>query len=127
MTSARPKGIATKAPKVERPPATRSKRVRTPERVTIDVESAGDWMPVEDMREAALKVLEQGNDLVLNLQNVDHLDASALQVLLAVDLEQKNRGRQLDLVNVSPNLRQWFEYSGAAGHFFQDGAGSDES
>ena len=84
-------------------------------------------MPVEDMREAALKVLEQGNDLVLNLQNVDHLDASALQVLLAVDLEQKNRGRQLDLVNVSPNLRQWFEYSGAAGHFFQDGAGSDES
>jgi anti-anti-sigma factor len=126
MPSARSKGLTSSEPKVKKPRAVRSKRARTPERVTVDVERLGEWMPVDDIRELALKVVEQGNDLTFNLQNVDYLDASALQILLVLETEQKNRGRHLDLVNASPNLRQWFEYSGTAGHFFQNGAGSNE-
>jgi anti-anti-sigma factor len=75
-------------------------------------------MPVEELREAALKVLSEGEDVTLNLKNVDHLDASALQILLTLGMEQKKRGRQLDLINVSPQLRQWFCYSGAGDQFF---------
>jgi anti-anti-sigma factor len=83
-------------------------------------------MPVDDMMKTALSALEQKKELTLNLKNLDHLDASALQVLLALDTEEKSRGRHLDLVNASHSLRQWFEYSGTAAHFFETGAANDE-
>jgi hypothetical protein len=51
------------------------------ERSVVEVERLGDWMPVEELREAALKALGEGKDVTLNLKNVDHLDASALQIL----------------------------------------------
>jgi anti-anti-sigma factor len=85
--------------------------------VVIEVERSGDWMPAEELREAASAALPGSNDLTLNLERIDHLDASALQILLALELEQKNRGQQLHLVNASPELRRWFELSGAADHF----------
>jgi ABC-type transporter Mla MlaB component len=91
----------------------------------IDVEQSGDWMPVDDMMKSALSVLEQGKELAFNLNNIDHLDASALQVLLVLEAEQKNKGRHLNLMNASQNLRQWFEYSGTAAYFFEAGAGSN--
>jgi anti-anti-sigma factor len=53
-------------------------------------------------------------DLVLDLSGVDHLDASALQVLLAIRAEEQQRGGCLQLVNPSVSLRRWFDYAGAA-------------
>ena len=88
------------------------------ERSVFEVERSGDWMPVEELRETALKCLGEGKDVTLNLKNLDHLDASALQILLALDMEQKKQGRQLHLANVSAHLRQWFDYSGAVDQFF---------
>lgn len=79
-------------------------------------------MPAEELRAVALGALEAGNDITLNLDRVDHLDASALQILLALSAEQKKRGRDFQLVNASPNLLQWFGLAGAADHFFHDGA-----
>ena len=118
--------VSTSKAKVKKPRAVRAKRPRTPKRVVIDVERSGDWMPVEDMMKTALSALEQEKELTLNLNNIDHLDASALQVLLVLDAEQRNKGRHLDLVNASPNLRQWFEYSGTAAQFFETGAANHE-
>lgn len=92
-------------------------------RLSIDVERSGDWMPAEELRAAALGAIEAGNDVTLNLGGIDHLDASALQILLALGAEQKRRGRRLEVANTSPHLRQWFEYAGAAEEFFHDGAG----
>jgi anti-anti-sigma regulatory factor len=40
-----------------------------------------------------------------------------LQILLALDAEQKKRGRNLRLAKASPHLRQWFEFAGVADHF----------
>ena len=93
-----------------------------PEQAVIDAERAGRWMPAEELREAALAATKQGQDLTLNLNGIDHLEASALQVLLAADAEQRQQGRHLVLSNASPGLRQWLEYSGAAERFFGDGA-----
>lgn len=87
------------------------------ERTVFEVERSGDWMPAEELQEAALKVLSEGKDVTLSLKNVDHLDASSLQILLALEMEQKKRGRQMDLINVSSHLRQWFDYSGAVEYF----------
>ncbi len=92
------------------------------ETTVIAVErSGGDWMPVEELREAALEALAAGRDITIQLSGIDFLDAASLQILLALDREQKQTGRRLALVDASPNLRQWFEYAGAAEQFFEDG------
>ena len=74
-------------------------------------------MPAEDLRKAALCALGAVGDLTLNLERINHLDASALQILLALDAEQKKRGQNLHLANASVHLRQWFDFAGAADHF----------
>jgi anti-anti-sigma factor len=83
-------------------------------------------MPAEELREAGLTALLASKDMTLNLDRIDHLDASALQVLLAIEVEQENLGQHLHLVNASPRLLERFELSGAAGHFFGERRTSDE-
>ena len=96
--------------------------VQSLEPIYIEVERSGDWMPAEELRKAALAASGESKDVTVNLGKVDHLDASALQILLALDAEQKRQGRHLHLANASAHLRQWFEYAGAAEEFFPDGA-----
>ena len=83
----------------------------------IDAERSGDWMPAEELWEAAQAAVSQGKDVTLNLDKIDHLDASALQILLALDAEQKKKGLHLQLAKASSNLRDWFDYSCAAALF----------
>lgn len=59
--------------------------------------------------------MTRGN-ITLDFENVDYLDASSLQVLLAVGAEQKSLGRQLHLANTSAAMLHWFEWTGAAQH-----------
>lgn len=90
---------------------------KNPDEFILAVERSGDWMPAEELRDAALTAVGQGKDVTLDLDRVDHLDASALQILLALDAEQKKRGRNLQLAKASPHLRQWFEFAGVAEFF----------
>ena len=83
-------------------------------------------MPGEDLQKAALDALLAGVDVALNLDGIDHLDASALQILLALDAEQKKRERNLQLTNASPRLRQWFEFAGVVDRFSMTGRKTDE-
>lgn len=87
-------------------------------RTAIDVEQSGSWMPSEQLREAALAALGKGQDVTLNLDKIDHLEADALQILLALDREQKKQGRKLVLTHASVQLREWFAFAGAAEEFF---------
>jgi len=77
-------------------------------------------MPAEELREAALAALSRGKDVILNLDRVDHLDSSALQILLALQAEQRKQGRNLQLAKASPRLRKWFEFAGVDDRFFQE-------
>jgi ABC-type transporter Mla MlaB component len=96
---------------------------------TIHAARSGQWMEPADLRRWAMEQIEgRGNaspqngsprkeaqrSLVLDLSRVEYLDASALQVLLAIQAEQRGRGAGFQLVNSSPQLRRWFEYAGAA-------------
>lgn len=92
------------------------------EKEIIDVERSGDWMPVEELHASAVAAASTGNDVTLNLDRIDHLDASALQILLALHADLNRRGRSLELAKASPHLRKWFEFAGADDHFFHDGA-----
>jgi anti-anti-sigma factor len=83
-------------------------------------------MPSEELRDAAMAALDAGGDIALNLDKIDHLDASALQVLLALDLEQKRRGQNLKLAHPSPELQKWFEFAGVAHQFVLTGRTPNE-
>ncbi len=80
---------------------------------------SGEWMEASALRLEAIELLAgnpgaPASDLVLDLDGLDYLDASALQVLLAIGAEQRRRGGTLQLEHVSPRLQQWFDYAGAA-------------
>jgi anti-anti-sigma factor len=85
--------------------------------ISIDVERSGDWMPSEEFLAAERAAAAEGADVTIDLHEVHHLDASALQVLLALDTEQKKQGRSLQLMDVSPQLRRWMEFAGVLDHF----------
>jgi anti-anti-sigma factor len=91
---------------------------RNIEQQVIAVERSGDWLPAEELREAALAALLPDKDVILNLDGVDHLDASALQILLALHAAQKKQGGNVHLVKASRQLRKWFEFAAADGRFF---------
>jgi anti-anti-sigma factor len=78
----------------------------------INVTRDGDWLPPQEFRTIALSAAETEGDLTVSLQAVDHLDASALQILLALAAERKKRGKGLRLADTSPALSRWFEYAG---------------
>ena len=74
-----------------------------------------DCSSAEEFRNEALGAISEG-DITLDLDSVDYMDASSLQVLLAVNAEQRNRGRHLVFANASPAVLEWFEWTGAAQH-----------
>jgi MFS superfamily sulfate permease-like transporter len=78
----------------------------------ITVTRGGDWLPPEEFRSVALAAAGAEGNLIVNLQGVDHLDASALQILLALAAERKKRGQGLKLAHASLALSRWFEYAG---------------
>jgi anti-anti-sigma regulatory factor len=78
----------------------------------INVTRDGEWLPADEFRAIALSAAAADANLTVNVQGVDHLDASALQILLALAAERKKRGKGLGLANASIPLSRWFEYAG---------------
>jgi anti-anti-sigma regulatory factor len=78
----------------------------------ILVTREGEWLPPEELRAIALSAVDTDGPLTVNVEGVEHLDASALQMLLALAAERKKRGKGLRLANASLDLSRWFEYAG---------------
>jgi ABC-type transporter Mla MlaB component len=76
-------------------------------------ESTGEWIQSDQLREAALALLARDANVHLSLASVDHLDTSALQVILALSAGLKGKGHTLELADLSPALEKWFGYAGA--------------
>ena len=86
--------------------------IATVTETVIFVTREGEWLPPEELRAIALSAVDTDGSLTVNLEGVEHLDASALQMLLALAAERKKRGKGLRLANVSLALSRWFEYAG---------------
>lgn len=99
---------------------------------TMHATRDGEWLPAEDLLAHARQRLtgcspaetvadpgeclaDMNQDIVLDLSGVNHLDASALQVLMAIGREQRLRGHKMWLLNSSAELKEWFGYAGALG------------
>jgi len=77
----------------------------------------GDWLGPDEFRKACAEAVDTHLDVYIDLEGVDHLDASALQILLALRVEQQQNGHRLSLGNPSPALVRWFEFAGATQMF----------
>ena len=78
---------------------------------------SGVWMPVDELKTAALQALTKNKNIVFNLSGLTHLDAEALQILLCVQKQQQGSGLGLQLRGVSSDLMHWFEVSGSSSVF----------
>lgn len=94
-----------------RPPKTKSRKRAGTE--ILQAGQSGEWTEAEALKQNALRSLETGKSLTLDLSDLSHLDASALQILLAIQREQKTAGRQFNIANSSPELTAWFDLAGA--------------
>jgi anti-anti-sigma regulatory factor len=83
----------------------------------IHVTRDGDWLPPHPFHALALSAAATDGNLTVSLQGVDHLDASALQILLALAAERKKRGKGFHLADISVTLSRWFEYAGGRENF----------
>jgi anti-anti-sigma factor len=85
--------------------------------MTLHAARSGQWMEAEAMRRWALEQLERPpeatREIVVDLSGIEHLDASALQILLAIAAGQRGRDGALRLAHGSAGLRRWFEFAGA--------------
>jgi anti-anti-sigma regulatory factor len=86
--------------------------IATVTETVILVTREGEWLPPEELRAIALSAVDTDGNLTVNLEGVEHLDGSALQMLLALAAERKKRGKGLRLANASLALSRWFEYAG---------------
>jgi len=79
----------------------------------LKVAREGDWIGPDDFRDASAQAVDAHLDVHIDLEGLDHLDASALQILLALRVEQQRNDRRLSLINASAALLRWFEFAGA--------------
>jgi anti-anti-sigma regulatory factor len=82
----------------------------------INVTREGDWLPPDELHALACSAVNAEGNLIVNLRGVDHLDASAFQILLALGKERKRQERALILADASTPLARWFEYAGERGN-----------
>jgi len=84
--------------------------------LTLCAGRSGEWMEALELRRRATEELEahsQLREVVIDVGGLEHLDASALQVLVAIRGELRGRKGRLRLEHASEGLRRWFRYAGA--------------
>ena len=76
-------------------------------------ESSGDWIPPDLLQEAAIAAWRKGTDVKVSLESVEHLDASALQILIALAASLQRDSHKLELIDPPAALERWFRLTGA--------------
>lgn len=77
---------------------------------TLNVFSAGQFF------EAARTLSDPGAETVVVCDDADYLDASALQILLALKLDLQEKGQRLRLTGVKPEMKQLIRLAGLTDH-----------
>lgn len=115
----------SKVKSTERDPRERATRVRTeresgtptrpPESIRLHATRSNEWIDAGEMRQWAIEHIagREVRTVVADLAGADHLDASALQILLALRNELNRHGGVLQLENPSEAMTRWFQYAGA--------------
>ena len=87
------------------------KRGRT---ATARVAGVADVSIAEQLHRKATELADSGKDVVVTLKEAVRLDASALQVLLALREELSGSGKNLSLSGVPQQIRGYLELAGVS-------------
>ena len=87
-------------------------------RNTIALEGSVDIFFAVDLRQAALEVLQAGEDVVVCCEKLERLDTSALQILLALKKELEQSGRKIEWADVPSGPAALAALAGFSGHLF---------
>ncbi len=85
--------------------------------VSIHPVRDGEWLPRDEFFAELLECSTRSVDVVVDLFGIEYLDASSLQMLLALKVSLKSRSHALSITHASPGLMCWFEYAGAVKEF----------
>ncbi len=85
----------------------------------IQVYRSGEWLAGDEFLEQILAAVGRGDDVNIDLEGADHLDASSLQIMLALAAEQRKQGHKLRLTSASAALSEWFNHAGATDYLLQ--------
>lgn len=74
-----------------------------------------DAYMAQDLRRCALDLLASGQDVAVDLTDVESIDVSGIQVLLALGRDLSTRGKKLVVSGTGPNANRCFRLAGIAG------------
>lgn len=92
---------------------------------TVRAGRHGEWLDPEDLRAKLVSEIEHATGvvadgvpagqrgIVVDMSELEHLEAAGLEVLLAAHAELCRRGQRLHVQNCSESLEHWFGYAGA--------------
>jgi len=83
----------------------------------IQVNRAGEWMAAEELKSELLDWKDQNHAPVLDLAGINYMEASCLQVIVAFQNGNPDKGQALTFENISPGLREWIKFAGATDFF----------
>lgn len=69
----------------------------------------------DELVDAARQIASAGGRVVVDCADVEHLDTSTLQILVALERQLASKGRALTLTGVKPAVQAYVELAGLAG------------
>jgi anti-anti-sigma regulatory factor len=86
----------------------------------IVLNGAADIFFAADLRQAALALLEGGEDVAVDCEKLARLDTSTLQILLALKRELEQSGRKLRMIELPSEPARLVGLAGLTSHLIQE-------
>jgi anti-anti-sigma factor len=86
----------------------------------VVLQGAIDIFFAADLRQAALALLEGGEDVAVHCENLERLDTAALQILLALKKELEQRGRKLRMAELGSEPARFVGLAGLTSQLLQE-------
>jgi len=86
----------------------------------VVLQGAVDIFFAADLRQAALALLEGGEDVAVYCEKLERLDTATLQILLALKKELEPRGRKLRMVGLASEPARFVGLAGLTSHLLRE-------
>jgi anti-anti-sigma regulatory factor len=82
--------------------------------VLLDLRGTIDVFVAADLYTTAKQLVALGKDVTISCTRTEGLDASAVQILLALQTELHIQGKRLTVTDVPPAIKKWITHGGLA-------------
>ena len=89
--------------------------------VTVQLHGTIDVFVAADLYVTAKQLVVMGKDVTVTCALTEGFDASAVQILLALQADLRTKGKCLVMTDVSPSVKKWLAYSGVTNNLLNRG------